>query len=89
MTSEEGGNSQDADVYGQYYPQETEALIEESLTAFQEALEKIPEDEKQALCQATEKCPELLTDNFKLMFLRCEVFDIDVSTLCVLIQSRG
>ena len=72
-------NSEDVDVYGQSRPRETESMIAESLHAFQETLDKTPPSEKQALCQAEEKCPELLTEKFKLMFLRCEAFDIDVS----------
>ena len=74
-------NSKDVDVYGQYQPQETESMIAESLHAFQETLDKTPPSEKQALSQAEEHCSELLTEGFKLMFLRCELFDIDVSIM--------
>mmetsp|Transcript_27531 Transcript_27531/g.40462 ORF Transcript_27531/g.40462 Transcript_27531/m.40462 type:complete len:301 (-) Transcript_27531:105-1007(-) len=53
--------------------EETETLLAESFQALETELDKITE--KDNWLQAQEKCPELLDDSFKLMFLRCEKFD--------------
>ena len=67
------------DVYGQVHPVETDEMVARKLRAFQEELDKLPSDAKQSVLQAQEKCPNLLTDDFKLMFLRSVVFNVDVS----------
>ena len=67
------------DVYGQVHPEETDDMIAQKLRAFEEEVEKLPADTKKSIQQAQEKCPELLTKEFKLMFLRSEVFNADVS----------
>ena len=69
------------DVYGQVHPVETDEMVAQKLAAFEEELQKLPEDAKKSLKQAEEKCPELINKEFKLMFLRAEVFNADVSYL--------
>jgi hypothetical protein len=67
------------DVYGQLHPVETPELIARKRVEFEDELKRVPDHEKICLMQAEEKCPELLTDDFKLMFLRCEVFQAKVT----------
>ena len=50
--------------------QETMELIQQSLLAFQEEVERIDPSERKELMDAETKCPELLDDAFKLQFLR-------------------
>jgi len=63
------------DQYGQRHPVETEDLILHKLEEMDETLTVIPPSKKQSLCRAEKLCPEILTDEFKLRFLRCEVFN--------------
>ena len=67
------------DVYGQRHPVETPALITETLAQLEVEIDLLPEASKVGLEQAKQKCPDMLDDAFKLMFLRCEVFNTDVS----------
>ena len=67
------------DVYGQVHPEETEEMITQKMITFDEEVEKLPAASKKSILQAQEKCPDLLTKDFKLMFLRSEVFNADVS----------
>jgi hypothetical protein len=71
------------DIYGQVHPNETPELIALKQREFETEIEKLAADTKQNLLQAQERCPELLTHDFKLLFLRCEVFNADVSTVPV------
>lgn len=64
------------DIYGQRHPFETKELIEYKLTELETELAKIPD--KPGYDEAVEKC-SFLDRDFKLMFLRCEVFNADVS----------
>lgn len=70
----------DPDQYGQRHPIETLELLELKQKEFQVELDKIPDKVKRNVILAQEKCPELLTEKFKLMFLRAEVFNADVRT---------
>lgn len=79
MATSEATKDVEADIYGQLHPVESDALIVEKLQEFAEEVKKLPEETKQSLLQAEEKCPELVTDKFKLIFLRSEVFNADVS----------
>jgi hypothetical protein len=74
-------NPEEADQYGQVHPNETEALITSKLQDFEVEIAKLPKTQKEAFEQATIKCPELLMLDFKLIFLRCEVSNTDVSCL--------
>jgi hypothetical protein len=67
------------DIYGQVHPNETPELIAQKQKEFETEIEKLAADTKKNLLQAQEQCPELLTNDFKLLFLRCEVFNADVS----------
>lgn len=67
------------DDYGQLHPEETEEMITRKMKAFEEEVEKLPANAKKSIVQAQEKCPDQLTKEFKLMFLRSEVFNADVS----------
>ena len=81
MTSEATAG-QVPDVYGQVHPVETPQLIKGKLKDFDAAVEELrkqKDDSHKSLFQAMEKCPELLTRDFKLMFLRCEVFNTDLA----------
>jgi hypothetical protein len=69
---------QTPDQYGQVHPVETPELVAEARKQFELEVLKLPEEKLRSLKQAQEKCPELLTDDFKLMFLRSEVFNADV-----------
>ena len=79
MTSEvtEG---QIPDVYGQVHPTESDELLVTKLRDLEAELGLIPTADKADWMQAMAKCPELVADDSKLKFLRCEVFNADVST---------
>lgn len=67
------------DRYGQLHPVETDDLIRVKLDAFETELDKVSDAIKATVSRARVECPELLTRDFKLMFLRSEVFNADVS----------
>jgi len=69
------------DIYGQRHPIESVDMIEDKLFELDGELALLRPEEKQGWIQAQEKCPSLITNDFKLMFLRCEVYNADVSAL--------
>jgi hypothetical protein len=71
--------SKNGDMYGQIHPDETPQLVKEKLKELEIELDKLAEKDACEYKQALEKCPELVNDDFKTMFLRCEVFNADVS----------
>jgi hypothetical protein len=75
------------DVYGQIHPTETVDLIQKSLHDFHAILNHLPDKKKHNVLQAQLKCPEMLTDSFKLMFLRCECYNTDVSDRFICVHS--
>jgi hypothetical protein len=67
------------DIYGQVHPVETSKLLRRKLEEFDNVVKErtqTEDDTNRGLYQALEKCPELLTKAFKLLFLRAVVFDI-------------
>jgi hypothetical protein len=70
---------QKPDVYGQLHPVETPELMQSKLEEFQHQFDQLPIEERQWAQQATETNPNLTTPDFKLMFLRCEVFNADLA----------
>jgi hypothetical protein len=69
-----------ADAYGQFHPVESDALIALKLEELATHVAALPDEATGALREAQTKCPEQLSDDFKLMFLRSEVFNADVSS---------
>jgi CRAL/TRIO domain len=63
------------DCYGGRHPIETDQLLATKLVHFENQLVAISRHKKIALLQAEHQCPYLLTDQFKLKFLRCECFN--------------
>lgn len=63
------------DIYGQRHPIENDTLIALKLVDFDFEVKQLDEQDKIALIMAQKQCPSLLTDPFKLMFLRCECFN--------------
>lgn len=53
---------------------ESPELIARKLIEFHDELASIHPNKKSSVLTAEERCPELLTDDFNLMFLRCEVY---------------
>lgn len=69
----------DPDKYGQSHPIETPILIQSSLILLNEEIEKYSGIEKEAYLKAIELCPNIVTtDDHKLLFLRCEQYNVDV-----------
>lgn len=67
-------------LYGQVVPVETPELLASKFQELNEALQKIPDKAKKDwLVASQEKCPELCDNTFKLMFLRCELFNCDLA----------
>jgi len=56
--------------------EETSTLVNEKLTQFNEVLDNIDTKKKIECMMAQEKSPDLCGDDFKLAFLRCEVFEV-------------
>lgn len=56
-------------------PDETPALIAEKLAEFDAVLGSVDQKKKTGYLLAVEKCPSECNQAFKLVFLRCEVFD--------------
>jgi CRAL/TRIO domain len=61
------------DVYGQVHPIESDELVQRKLQELETHLAEIAQ--KPAYVEAQTKCPQLLSNDFKLVFLRCEQFN--------------
>lgn len=85
IDAEERGGTSEAtmgqlpDVYGQVHPNETPELVKRKRVEFEEEVAKLPAEICGNLRKAQEVCPEFLTDDFKLKFLQCEVFNADLA----------
>jgi len=75
--SSEATAGQTPDMYGQLHPVETPELIESKLDEFQQELDKLNPEVTQWATEAQEKCQP--SQDFKLQFLRCEVFNADLA----------
>jgi len=58
-------------------PNETPILIKNKLAEFELALDDVGDKEKRCYLMAKEKGPDECNDAHKLIFLRCEVFEVD------------
>jgi hypothetical protein len=78
------------DTYGQVHPLETPELLREKLAEFDDLVSRMPHKSAASLRVAERRCPELLTNGFKLMFLRADVFDTarSVARYCIYWQKR-
>lgn len=64
------------ELYHQQIPIETPELISTKLKELDEELSRIPQEDKSDWLLAMDKCPDLVGDDkFRLIFLRCEVFN--------------
>ena len=77
------------DQYGQVHPHETPELIARKMVDFDKEVKKLKTADAKGIKEAQLKCPDLLTDKFKLMFLRSEVFNADVSDVSTIEASRA
>ena len=68
-----------AELYGQTHPNETQDLISESLVSLVHELDAYAPSKRANWDKAKERCPNLTDDKHKLMFLRCEVFNVDLA----------
>lgn len=78
MTSE-ATEGQIPDVYGQVHPTESDELLVAKLNDLEAELGLIATADKADWIQAMAKCPELVAEDSKLKFLRCEVFNADLA----------
>ena len=73
-----------ADLYGQRHTIETLKCISDSLRLLEKELQKIPQDERSGIEQASIICPEIYASKeHRLLFLQCEQFNADVSIIWV------
>eukprot|EP00984_Skeletonema_dohrnii_P023423 scaffold12513_cov103-Skeletonema_dohrnii-CCMP3373.AAC.10 len=64
-------------IYGQRpQPEETPEFLSAKFAELEDELSKIPAEKKVGWISATEKCPTLVAESHRLMFLRCEVFNV-------------
>lgn len=69
-------NIDEPDMYGQVHPHETKELIQQSLKQFEIELQAMPKDVSYYAYLAEEKAIDTVSDEFKLIFLRTEVYRV-------------
>jgi hypothetical protein len=68
------------DLYGQKHAIETLDLIQDSLILLENEIWNLPEEDQATLVRVSIECPEIFeSKKHRLMFLRCEQFNVDVS----------
>lgn len=68
------------DLYGQRHAIESSKCISDSLRLFEREIWKLPTEKKSGIEQASVICPEIFESReHRLLFLRCEQFNVDVS----------
>ena len=68
------------DHYGQRHQIETTDLIQDSLILLENEILNLPEEDQSVLIRVSIECPEVFqSKDHRLMFLRCEQFNVDVS----------
>lgn len=72
-------NGLEPDIYGQVHPKENDDFVSKKMKSFEAQIEAASKDDKKYLLMAQEKCPEILTKEFQLMFLRCEMFRVKLA----------
>jgi hypothetical protein len=66
--------------YGQKHPVETEQKVSDALRGLKEEIDGMSRETKANWLKAKERCsPKLVDDRHLLLFLRCEVFHIDLA----------
>jgi CRAL/TRIO domain len=69
------------DVYGQVHPIESDELVQRKLQELETHLAEIAKTAAAAAYgEAQTKCPQLIANDFKLVFLRCEQFNAKLAT---------
>lgn len=72
------------DLYGQCHAIETPKCVSDSLRLLEKELSKLPDEIRAGIEQASVICPEIYTSSeHRLLFLRCEQFNADVSSSMV------
>mmetsp|Transcript_15258 Transcript_15258/g.33114 ORF Transcript_15258/g.33114 Transcript_15258/m.33114 type:complete len:329 (-) Transcript_15258:90-1076(-) len=62
-------------------PEETPEFLSKSQSELLEELDKLPDEKKAGWLKAKEKCPTLVGEVHRLMFLRCELFNAELAAL--------
>ena len=76
---------QPPDIYGQKHAIETPDLIQDSLVLLENEIWNLSGQDQATLVRASIDCPEIFeSKEHRLMFLRCEQFKVDVSTMLAL-----
>ena len=71
-------------IYGQKPPvDETPSLLTQSHSSLLDHAAKLPDEKRAGWERAKMTCPELVTEDHLTMFLRCELFNVEVrSSVC-------
>ena len=68
------------DIYGQKHVIESSKCVNDSLRLLDKEIKKLPDDIRVGLDEALVHCPEIAESReHRLLFLRCEQFNVDVS----------